>query len=51
MSLFEFFFKYRPIVYEKGHLAFQMLGSRWWFLPLALIAAALAYYFYRTESS
>ena len=47
MSLFEFFFKYRPIVYNKGHLSFQLLGSKWWFIPLALVAAAVAIYFYR----
>src|SRR6188768_1702968 len=47
MSLFEFFFKYRPIVYNKGHLSFQLLGSKWWFIPLALVAVAVAIYFYR----
>src|SRR5215510_3847881 len=46
MSLFEFFFKYRPIVYEKGHLAFQLLGNKWLFFPLALVAVAVAVYFY-----
>jgi uncharacterized membrane protein len=47
MSLFEFFFKYRPIVYEKGRLSFQLLGSRWVFIPLALVAIAVAIYFYQ----
>src|SRR5678816_936053 len=47
MSLFEFFFKYRPIVYNKGHLSFQLLGSKWWFIPLALVAVAVAIYFYQ----
>ena len=47
MSMFEFFFKYRPIVYEKGHLSFQLLSSQWFFIPLALIAIAVAVYFYR----
>src|SRR5688572_2063199 len=47
MSLFEFFFKYRPIVYEKGRLTFQLLASRWMFIPLALVAIAVAIYFYQ----
>ena len=50
MSTFEFFFKYRPIVYEKGKLAFQLLGSNWLFIPVALLAVALAIYFYRGVS-
>lgn len=48
MSIFEFFFKYKPIIYQKGHLAFQMLGSRWLFLFFVVAAAAGAYYAYRT---
>ncbi len=40
MSMFEFFFKYRPIVYEKGRLSFQLLSSKWLFIPLALVAIA-----------
>jgi uncharacterized membrane protein len=47
MSIFEFFFKYKPIIYAKGHLAFQLLGSRWLFLLLVLAAVAGAYYAYR----
>lgn len=47
MSLFEFFFKYRPTVYEKGHLAFQLLSKKWMFIPLALVAVGVAVYFYR----
>jgi uncharacterized membrane protein len=47
MSTFEFFFKYKPIVYQKGHLAFQLLGSRGWFLLFIIAAAAGAYYAYR----
>jgi uncharacterized membrane protein len=50
MSTFEFFFKYRPIVYEKGTLAFQLLSSNWLFLPLVVLAIALAFYFYRGVS-
>jgi hypothetical protein len=47
MSIFEFFFKYKPIVYQKGRLAFQLLGSKWWFLPAAALAIVAAYLFYR----
>jgi hypothetical protein len=47
MSTFEFFFKYRPIVYQKGHLAFQLLGSRWLFLLFIIAAGIGAYYAYR----
>ena len=50
MSFFEFFFKYKPIVYEKGKLAFQLLGSAWWFIPVAIIACAGAFYFYKNVS-
>ena len=47
MSTFEFFFKYKPIVYQKGQLAFQLLGSRWLFLLFIAAAAAAAYFAYR----
>src|SRR6266487_143825 len=47
MSVFEFFFKYKPIVYEKGRLAFQLVGSPGWFILFVLAAAAGAYYAYR----
>jgi uncharacterized membrane protein len=47
MSIFEFFFKYKPIIYEKGHLAFQLLGSRWLFLLFVIAAAVGAYYAYK----
>ncbi|HEY2381304.1 MAG TPA: glutamine amidotransferase [Terriglobia bacterium] len=47
MSIFEFFFKYKPIIYEKGHLAFQLLGSRWLFLFFIVAAAAGAWFAYR----
>jgi uncharacterized membrane protein len=47
MSIFEILFKYRPIIYEKGRLAFQLLGSRWWFFFFIVAAAAGAYYAYR----
>ena len=47
MSIFEFFFKYQPIIYRKGHLAFQLLGSRGWFFLFIAAAAAGAYYAYR----
>jgi uncharacterized membrane protein len=50
MKIFEFFFKYRPIVYEKGHLTFGLLSSKWLFLPFILVAAGAAYYFYRKVS-
>src|SRR5690242_4710961 len=44
MSIFEFFFNYKPIIYQKGHLAFQLLGSRW-LLPFFILAAAAGAYF------
>ena len=47
MSIFEFFFKYKPIIYQKGHLAFQLVGSPGWFILFVLAAAAGAYYAYR----
>src|SRR5215813_4719949 len=47
MSIFEFFFKYKPIIYEKGRLAFQLLGGRWSFLVFVLAAAAAAYFAYK----
>src|SRR5215813_9894779 len=50
MSIFEFFFRYKPIIYQKGHLAFQLLGSRWLFLFFILAAAAGAYFAYRSVS-
>src|SRR5439155_5181721 len=47
MNIFESFFKYKPIIYAKGHLAFQLLGSRAWFLLFVIAAGAGAYYAYR----
>src|SRR5438445_9444201 len=47
MNIFEFFFKHKPIIYAKGHLAFQLLGSRAWFLLFVIAAGAGAYYAYR----
>src|SRR6266705_1384945 len=47
MSVFEFFFKYKPIVYEKSRLAFQLVGSPSWFILFVIAAAAGAYYAYR----
>src|SRR6516165_8358054 len=50
MSIFEFFFKYKPIIYQKGHLAFQLLGSRWLFLLFIAAAAVGAYFAYKGVS-
>src|ERR1051325_11131847 len=47
MNIFEFFFKYKPVIYAKGHLAFQLLGSRGWFILFVIAAVAGAYYAYR----
>jgi uncharacterized membrane protein len=47
MTIFEFFFKYKPIIYQKGHLAFQLVGSPAWFILFVLAAAVGAYYAYR----
>lgn len=47
MSIFEFFFKYKPIIYQKGRLAFQLVGSPLWFVLFVIAAAAGAYYVYR----
>src|SRR5438128_9866196 len=47
MSIFEFFFRYKPIIYAKGRLAFQLLGLRGLFVLFIIAAAAGAYYAYR----
>src|ERR1041385_5687635 len=47
MRIFELLFKYKPIVYQKGHLAFQLLGSPWLYIPFLIAAAAIAFYAYR----
>ena len=47
MTWFETFFKYTPIVYERGTLGFQMLDNPALFLIFVVAAAAAAYYFYR----
>ena len=47
MSIFEFFFKYTPVIYQKGHLAFQLLGSPAWFTFFVLAAAGGAFFAYR----
>jgi uncharacterized membrane protein len=47
MSIFEFLFKYKPIVYQKGHLAFQLVGSSAWFILFVAAAAIGAFYAYK----
>src|SRR5580704_13544134 len=47
MNVFETLFKYKPIVYQKGHLAFQLLASPWLYLLFVIAAVAGAYYAYR----
>jgi len=47
MRIFEFFFKYSPVIYQKGHLAFQLLGSPVWFTFFVLAAAGGAFFAYR----
>jgi uncharacterized membrane protein len=47
MSIFELFFKYKPIIYQKGHVAFQLLGSRWLFLLFVVAAVVGAYFAYK----
>src|SRR5437660_11236717 len=47
MNIFESFFKYRPVIYQKGHLAFQLLGSPAWFIVFVLAAAVGAVFAYR----
>src|SRR5436305_13475523 len=47
MSIFEILFKYRPIIYQKGRLAFQLLGSRWVFVLFVVAAVAIAYFAYK----
>jgi len=47
MSIFEILFKYKPIIYEKGRLAFQLLGSRWSFLFFVIAAVVGAYFAYK----
>src|SRR5881409_3201520 len=47
MNILEFFFTYKPIIYARGHLAFQLLGSRAWLLLFVIAACAGAYYAYR----
>src|SRR5689334_25093169 len=49
MSIFEFFFKYKPIIYQKGKLAFQ-IGSSYWLLLVAVLCVVAALYFYRNVS-
>src|SRR5438132_1114633 len=47
MRIFEFFFKYTPVIYQKGHLAFQLVGSPAWFIFFVLAAVAGAFFAYR----
>src|ERR1043165_5352746 len=47
MSIFEFFFKYKPIIYAKGRVAFQLLGWRGLVALRAVTFAVLAFIFLR----
>lgn len=49
-QFFELLFKYKPIVYQKGHFAFQLLGSPSWFVLVIIAAAAGSYFLYRAVS-
>ena len=48
MTWFETFFKYQPIVYERGELAFQLLDNPAFFALFAVAALVGAYFLYRT---
>src|ERR1043165_1053202 len=47
MSIFEFFFKYKPIIYAKGRVAFQLLGWRGLVALRAVTFTVLAFIFLR----
>ena len=48
MTWFETFFKYKPIVYEKGSLGFQLIDNPLFFVVFAIGAVAGAYFLYRS---
>ena len=45
--MFEFLFKFEPIVYEKGRLSFQLLSSPVWFFLFIIAACVGAHLVYR----
>jgi uncharacterized membrane protein len=47
-ALFELLFKYRPVVFERGSLGFDWPLPWMALLPLALVAAVVAVWFYRS---
>ena len=47
MTWFETFFKYKPIVYEKGSLGFQLIDNPLFFLVLAIGSVVGAFFLYR----
>ena len=48
MTWFETFFKYQPIVYERGELGFQLLDNPAFFALFVIAALVGAYFLYRT---
>ena len=50
-AIFEWLFKYRPLLYERGSLAFHSLWPSWITVLLALGAVAGAYWLYRRTSA
>jgi uncharacterized membrane protein len=50
-ALFELLFKYRPVVFERGSLGFEWPVPWMALVPIALVAAVVAAWFYRAGQS
>jgi uncharacterized membrane protein len=50
-ALFELLFKYRPVVFERGSLGFEWPVPWMALVPVALVAAVVAAWFYRAGQS
>lgn len=50
-ALFELLFKYRPVVFERGSLGFDWPLPWMALIPIALVAAVVAVWFYRAGQS
>ena len=50
-ALFELLFKYRPVVFERGSLGFEWPVPWMALVPIALVAALVAAWFYRASRS
>jgi uncharacterized membrane protein len=50
-AIFQFFFKYKPFLFQRGKLTFESPLSAWMLLVLTIVSALIAFLLYRKQAS